>query len=250
MKLRVLSYNMHRGFSGTSRKFVLSEIREAIRTVGADLVFLQEVLGDHSHFRKRIAEEIAGSQFEYLAESVWTHHAYGKNRIIGDGHQGNAVLSKFPILSMSNLDVSTNRFEKRGVLHVTVDWPGYSAPLHCICVHLNLTGRGRRQQLVKLCDKVLAEIPAEEPLIIAGDFNDWASSASKVLGARVGVHEVFKKNHGKHMGTFPARAPLLKLDRIYCRGFEGKNLAVYHKHNWKHLSDHAAISADLELSMS
>jgi endonuclease/exonuclease/phosphatase family metal-dependent hydrolase len=245
MTLRVLSYNIHKGFSSNNRRFVLDDMRNAIRSVGADIVFLQEVLGEHSEQSKLLPEALGNSQFEYLADSIWPHQAYGKNRIYALGHQGNAILSKFPIISSSNYDISTNRFERRGLLHVAVDWPGLLDPLHCICVHLGLTGRGRKVQLERLSERIQSEVPQDNPLIVAGDFNDWALSASRVLSSRVGVHEVFHKARGRHAGTFPAKAPLLRLDRIYCRGFEGVDATVLHRDPWSSLSDHAALSVDL-----
>ena len=41
--LTVLTVNTHKGFDAFGRRFVLHELRDAIRAVGADLVFLQEV---------------------------------------------------------------------------------------------------------------------------------------------------------------------------------------------------------------
>ena len=40
--INVLTVNMHMGFSLLNRRFVLPELREAIRGVSADMVFLQE----------------------------------------------------------------------------------------------------------------------------------------------------------------------------------------------------------------
>ena len=48
LSLRVLTVNTHKGFAFLGRRFVLSELREAVREVGADLVFLQEVQGEHA----------------------------------------------------------------------------------------------------------------------------------------------------------------------------------------------------------
>ena len=44
-RIKVLSYNIHKGFNANNSAFVLDEIRQAIRRSGSDLVFLQEVLG-------------------------------------------------------------------------------------------------------------------------------------------------------------------------------------------------------------
>ena len=45
--LTVMTVNIHKGFTTFNRKFILPELREAVRKVGADVVFLQEVLGTH-----------------------------------------------------------------------------------------------------------------------------------------------------------------------------------------------------------
>lgn len=245
--IRVLSYNIHKGFSTHNRKFVLSGIREAIRTANADLVFLQEVLGQHEGHAKTTLNWPTTSQFEYLADEIWHHSAYGKNAIYEEGHHGNALLSKYPITEWSNYRVSTSRFEHRGLLHATIAMPGLGSPLHCICVHLGLTRRGRRGQLEMMCDRVHAHIPSEVPLIIAGDFNDWSLTASKVMASKIGAHEVFKKLRGKHAVTFPAQFPMLRLDRIYCRGLEMVSAKVLRGSPWKKLSDHAALYAEFRI---
>ncbi len=45
--IKVLSYNVHKGFCASNRRFLLDEIRDNIRQVDADLVFLQEVVGEN-----------------------------------------------------------------------------------------------------------------------------------------------------------------------------------------------------------
>ena len=44
-RLRVLTVNTHKGFTALNRRFILPELREAVRSTSADLVFLQEVVG-------------------------------------------------------------------------------------------------------------------------------------------------------------------------------------------------------------
>ena len=65
--LRVLSYNIHKGFSTNNRRFVLRRMREAIREVNADLVLLQEVQGLHEGHKDSVDQWIDEPQFEYLA---------------------------------------------------------------------------------------------------------------------------------------------------------------------------------------
>src|SRR3989338_3836062 len=112
--LRVLSYNIHKGFSAGSRRFLLDAMREAIEIVHADIVLLQEVQGEHTGHLSRIPAYPSAAQFEFLADRLWPHYAYGKNAVYQHGHHGNAILSKYPILFHENIDVSTNRLESRG----------------------------------------------------------------------------------------------------------------------------------------
>ncbi|MFP3498321.1 EEP domain-containing protein, partial [Pseudomonas sp. SIMBA_059] len=52
-RLTVLTLNVHKGFTPLNRRFILPELREAVRATGADLVFLQEVHGSHQHHAER-----------------------------------------------------------------------------------------------------------------------------------------------------------------------------------------------------
>lgn len=47
--------------------------------------------------------------------------------------------------------------------------------------------------------------------------------------------------------TFPSAFPLLRLDRIYQRGFAVRSAKVLRGRPWSQLSDHAPIFAELEL---
>jgi endonuclease/exonuclease/phosphatase family metal-dependent hydrolase len=49
--------------------------------------------------------------------------------------------------------------------------------------------------------------------------------------------------------TFPAAMPMLKLDRIYVRGFDVLDARVLHGASWARLSDHAPIIAELVMHM-
>ncbi|CAI8878474.1 hypothetical protein EMIT0P253_360006 [Pseudomonas sp. IT-P253] len=46
-RFTVLTINTHKGFTALNRRFILPELREAVRSVSADVVFLQEVHGTH-----------------------------------------------------------------------------------------------------------------------------------------------------------------------------------------------------------
>jgi endonuclease/exonuclease/phosphatase family metal-dependent hydrolase len=238
-----MTVNVHKGFSFLNRRFVLRELRDAIREVGADLVFLQEIHGS----RSSLGAAISVPHYEFLADEIWPAFAYGRNAVYTHGDHGNALLSKYPIVRSENIDVSTARHEKRGLLHCAVRLPGQQAIVHAICVHLGLRQSHRRHQLQQLCDFVERRIPDAEPLLVAGDFNDWRSKAHAVLLQCAGLYEVFVEARGRAARTFPAQLPLLPLDRIYVRGVRDHTPLVLPVRPWTVLSDHAPIAAEIRL---
>jgi endonuclease/exonuclease/phosphatase family metal-dependent hydrolase len=243
VSLRVLSLNAHKGFSFFNRRFVLHELREAVRAVAADVVFLQEVVGKHLRHAQRHKNWPASTQAEYLADTLWSDHAYGRNAVTPHGDHGNALLSRHPILAYRNHDASHPGHEARGFLHCVLDVPG--AMLHAICVHLGLFERERRHQIDLLCHLIEHEIPADVPLVVAGDFNDWRERVHARLQQRAGLKDVFVGATGQAARTFPARWPLLPLDRIYVRNVRVSEPLVLGVRPWSHLSDHAPLAARL-----
>ncbi len=245
--LRVLSYNIHKGFGPGKRLFTLRKIKEIIRTVHPDVVFLQEIVGEHKRHARRIVDWPQVSQFEFLADELWPHFAYGQNAVYSAGHHGNAILSKYPIVGYSNFDISRGRYDRRGFLHAIMETPKTGEIFHCICTHLALIGRHQKLQTMDICKRLASTTHHSEPLIVAGDFNDWRGKLTKEFTKSLGVHEIFHHSRGRHARTFPSRFPVLPLDRIYCRGMEARTLQVLSGKPWSTLSDHAALFAVLEM---
>ncbi len=243
--LHVATYNIHKGFSFFRRRMVIHEVREHLRLLNADLVFLQEVQGDSTRHARRFKNWPVQPQHEFLADSVWTDFAYGRNAVYDDGHHGNAILSRFPILRWDNQNISGHRFESRGLLHCEIAVPGWDQTLHCICVHLALTAGHRNRQMRILQARIEQLVPRAAPLIIAGDFNDWTRYAQQGFARTLGMHEAFEFAHGHPARSFPAALPLLQLDRIYVRGFQVRDARVHHGHPWARISDHAALTSTL-----
>jgi endonuclease/exonuclease/phosphatase family metal-dependent hydrolase len=243
--LRVVTLNIHKGLSQFNRRMVIHELREGLRLLKPDLVFLQEVQGLNERHALRYASWPGQAQHEFLAGDE-LQHVYGRNRVHQHGHYGNALLSRHPILSHENEDISDHRFERRGLLHSVVKLPGWKRNLHCLCVHLSLHERGRGRQLDAIAARLEELVKRDQPVIIAGDFNDWRVRASAILEKSLGMTEVSVAARGRHGRTFPSVLPVLQLDRIYVRGFRVKGAKVHHGRPWSLLSDHLALSAELE----
>lgn len=244
--IRIATFNIHKGVSSFNARLALHDQRDLIRQLHADIVFLQEVRDEHLKHRERFHAWPNEGQTEFLADSVWSDYAYGRNSVYPAGHHGNALLSKFPIIKAENEDISAHSTEQRGMLHCEIEVPGWELPLHCLCVHLGLFAHWRRKQIAALCDRISDEVPEIAPLIIAGDFNDWSLSAGKLLTSRLHLREVFEYHAGKSARSFPSLVPLLRLDRIYVRGFHVQHVQVHGGPKVAKVSDHAALSATLQ----
>jgi endonuclease/exonuclease/phosphatase family metal-dependent hydrolase len=242
--LRLLTLNAHKGFTSFNRQFILPDLREAVRATSTDIVFLQEVLGANTQYPERYSNWPAVPQYEFLADNMWSDFSYGRNAVYPMGDHGNALLSKFPIIHYENVDVSIGTLEQRGLLHSILHVPGHNE-VHAICVHLGLRPSHRRRQL-ELLGKLLDSINSTAPVIIAGDFNDWSKQADKLL-APFGVTEAFVKEYGAPARSFPARWPLLCLDRVYVRNATTHNPKVLHNRPWSHLSDHVPLTVEIRL---
>jgi endonuclease/exonuclease/phosphatase family metal-dependent hydrolase len=243
LSVRVLTVNTHKGFSAWNRRFVLGELRDAVRSTGADIVFLQEVVGAAANPRR----DTSGlPHYEYLADELWSEYAYGRNAVHPRGnHHGNALMSRYPIASSRNHDASAHGREPRGLLHCVLDLPG-ARRLHAICVHLGLREWQRQRQLERLCELVREVVPNDAPLLVAGDFNDWRKRADEILERVVGLRSAFEM-HAKPPATSPARLPVLALDRIYARGVGVQSACVLARRPWPHLSDHLPLLAEVTL---
>lgn len=244
--LKILTINTHKGFAAFNRRFMLPELRDAVRTVNADIVFLQEVLGEHETHSLQVDNWPATSHYEFLADTIWNEYAYGRNAVYPEGHHGNAILSRFPIAHFENHDISVGSSEKRGLLYCRIAPPGAAAPVHAFCAHLGLRESHRREQLMMLGDIVNA-LPPGEPVLLAGDFNDWRQRANRLLESRAGMAEIFTAVNGRPARTFPARFPLLRLDRIYVKNAHASLPEALSLRQWRHLSDHAPLSAEIHL---
>jgi endonuclease/exonuclease/phosphatase family metal-dependent hydrolase len=249
-RLKVLTYNIHKGFSPGNRRFVLHQIRTALLTVDADVLCLQEMQGEHQDNERHIHNWPDCTQFEFLAKGVWPHYAYAQNVTYqgkNAGHHGNAILSKFPLISWENINVSPYRQASRSLLHGIMQLPGRDGQLHIICIHFGLLGGERKRQIAKLCSRIDSHVPHDAPLIVAGDFNDWGGVAERHFYQHLELQEAYYHVHGHRARTFPAWLPVLAMDRIYYRGLVPVACERLVHAPWPHLSDHAPLMATFQL---
>lgn len=244
MKLKVLSFNIHKGFNWNNSEPTLEKLKLFLESANADIVFLQEVVGENVEFEAKYSKWMS-NQFEYLADSIWNEYAYAKNAIYDGRHHGNVILSKYPIVKNEQIDISTNSFEQRGVLFCEINCDGEK--IHCYNLHLNLTHHGRKKQYQKIQTILEDKASKNVPIIMAGDFNDWNQKASEKLSTHLDLQEAHYYLYRKYAKTFPAALPVFNLDRIYTFKMNIEKAYTLRDGQAKKLSDHLPYMIEVEL---
>ena len=178
--LRVVTYNIHKGVQGVwpSQRLEIHNIQQAIASLQADVVCLQEVRKLNRKAEQKFANWPRQSQAEYLAPAGY-QSVYMTNAITTHGEHGNAMLSRWPVVRHQHQDISDHRFEQRGLLHSVIDIHGQH--VHVIVVHLGLIGTSRVRQIHQLQKFISREVPDRVPLLVAGDFNEWGPKLHGML---------------------------------------------------------------------
>ncbi len=238
--IRVATYNIHKGVQGIwpGRRLEIHNLGHAVEQLDADIVCLQEVRKLHRKEARYFPHWPELPQAQYLAPEGY-EAIYRTNAITRHGEHGNAMLSRWPVVSHQHEDMSDHRFEQRGLLHSQVLI--HELMVHVLVVHLGLIRSSRVRQLDQLLNFIAREIPPEAPLVVAGDFNDWGPLVPKSL-ARAGLRSF----DNAQALTFPSRMPLVQLDHIYSRGLRPVGLLVPRGAIWGRMSDHLPLIAEFE----
>jgi endonuclease/exonuclease/phosphatase family metal-dependent hydrolase len=238
--LRVATYNIHRskGLDGRVRP---DRVAKVLKEIGADIVALQEVVC----IPGGTAED---DQAHYLARAVGADFLFGENRKLWGGAYGNVVLSKMPMRTVKNHDISVRGRERRGVLHIDVDIAPRTC-LHVFNVHLGTAFLERRRQGRQLAGlDILLNEKLKGPRLVLGDFNEWAPGLTTRL-LRAHLQSVDIRKHLRRRRTYPGVLPLLHLDHIYHDdSLELTALTLHRTRTALVASDHLPLVADFRLT--
>ena len=135
--LRIATYNIHKGVQGLGpvRRLEIHNLGHAVEQLDADIVCLQEVRKLHRREERFFTRWPELPQAEFLCPEGY-YAVYQTNAVTRHGEHGNALLSRWPIVSHGHEDMSDHRFEQRGLLHVEVQVGRRT--VHVIVVHLGL----------------------------------------------------------------------------------------------------------------
>ncbi|MEO8543024.1 MAG: endonuclease/exonuclease/phosphatase family protein [Betaproteobacteria bacterium] len=239
--VRVATYNIHKGVQGVGprRRLEIHNLGHAVEQLDADIVCLQEVRKLHRGEARFFSRWPDMPQAEFLAPPGY-EAVYRTNATTRHGEHGNAMLSRWPVVDHQHEDMSDHRFEQRGLLHSEITLHGRQ--VHVVVVHLGLIRASRVRQMAQLQRFIEREVPADAPLIVAGDFNDWGKTVQRDM-ASFGLTG-FK---GQPQPTFPSRMPLAQLDQIFVRGMVTLSLQVPRGRIWWRMSDHLPLVAECAL---
>ena len=241
--VRVVTYNIHKGVQGIGpvRRLEIHNLGHAVEQFDADIVCLQEVRKLHRREAEYFPHWPDTPQADYLAPEGYTA-VYRTNAHTRHGEHGNAMLTRWPVVSHQHEDMSDHRFEQRGLLHSEVLLHGVA--VHVVVVHLGLIKASRVRQLAQLHTFILREIAEHAPLVVAGDFNDWGTTVPLALG-KAGLRAFTQQK----AATFPSRLPVVQLDHVYARGLTPVSLHVPRGRIWAQMSDHLPLIADFDMAV-
>ncbi len=236
--LRVATYNIHKGVQGLgpARRLEIHNLGHAVEQLDADIVCLQEVRRMHRREERHFAHWPSQPQADFLAPEGYVA-VYRTNAFTRHGEHGNALLSRWPVLSEQHRDLSDHRFEQRGLLHTEIQV--IESTVHVIVVHLGLVPASRVRQLAQLLAYMAQNIPAHAPVLVAGDFNDWGTG----LGRRMALAG-FREWREQPTPTYPSRLPLNQLDHVYARGLVPVHAMTPSGRIWRRMSDHLPLVAE------
>ena len=245
--VRVATYNIHKGVQGLgpALRLEIHNIGHAVEQLDADIVCLQEVRKLHRREERYFTRWPELPQAEFLCPEGYAA-VYQTNARTKHGEHGNALLSRWPVVSQGHEDMSDHRFEQRGLLHVPVSWNG--TPVHAIVAHFGLIHASRVRQAQRLGAFIEASVPKGEALIVAGDFNDWGGKLDELMKACGLVRACVPGDPPSRFNTFPSRIPLFSMDRAYVRGLRCVATAVPRGTAWARMSDHLPLVCELALA--
>ena len=223
--VRLLTWNIH-GALGRNPRFDLARVVNMIREWQPDLIALQEV-----DSRRKLPDNV--DPFTQLQGALGQHGVSARSITTEDGHYGQMLISCCPMHGCEVHDISAPEREPRRAIKAEIETP--AGRLRVIATHLGLSIGERRSQARQLLDLAGDSSVAT---VVLGDFNDWfwANSVRSVLAREFPGRTRFR--------TFPSFAPLLRLDRIFCRPAQALR-ASFCDPRARAISDHLPVIADV-----
>lgn len=224
------TYNIHRCI-GLDGRLDAERITAVLRELRADVIALQEVESER---------EGGLGLIDRFAHATNTTGIAGSTILKENAHYGNALLTRYPVRALTQLDLSVARHEPRGALDVQLAGPDGKI-LRVIATHLGLLPGERRLQARRLLERLTQE-STNDTSILMGDLNEWFLWGRPL---RL-LHRHFTKTPA--LATFPTRFPVFALDRIWVHPrAKLHSLALHRSALSRVASDHFPLRAVVDL---
>ncbi len=200
--VRIMTYNLHQGFN-TDGALNIEALAEVIETSGADIIALQEVTRSY----------VTNGSLDMIA---WLSQRLGYSYIWGptDPPQwGNALLSRYPILSAQNLPLPPDSLNlRRGFIDAVVDIGG--GEIRLIATHFHHLGADSdiRQEQTQA---ILGVWAGDQSTVILGDLNATPEDPEMQLLSAAGFVETASFLGHPAPYTFYSPNPDRQLDYIW-----------------------------------
>lgn len=236
-ELTFMTFNIHVGggsayprmnpYEVKATKENLTKVAEAIKSVDADIIGLQEVRGFQ--------------QATFIAEQLNLNYAYVPHQ---SGWWGLAILSKYKISDLNSKPISRSgdmRMAQICTIHIEGK-PVIFINLHVSPSHLPMADSSYEEQFDAIL-KILANI--EGPIILVGDLNrkPWTEELNPIKKKLVDTAEASGATNVFTHGTFMVRVDYIFFDPKY---FEVIDADVVSEAHWD-ASDHLAYWAKVKL---
>ena len=231
MTLTVASYNVH-GCVGIDRREDPPRIARVLRELDADIIALQE-LDNYQH------DGTWCRHIDYMSQQLSMESVAGPTLWRDRGEYGIAILTRLPVRASQRHEISVRLREPRCVLECELVHGDRS--LRVVATHLGLRVQERHRQ-VQLLANLLAQAEPVMPTVLLGDFNEWLRRSRPIRR----IERVM--GHAPSVRSFPARWPVLALDRIWVRPVSHlRSLQAVSTIDSRIASDHLPIRAILDL---
>jgi len=228
---RVATYNVHKCV-GLDRRNDPARVAAVIRELDADMVGLQEV-------DNRSGGTHESAQMDFLARQTGYEAIPGPTIKLSDGHYGNVLLTRWPVVEKREIDLCFTRREPRGAIEAVLSVHRHE--VRVIVTHLGLSREERRYQIGQLVECVVEERPPQF-MVLLGDINEWFPLSWRLRE----IHRALGR--APALRSFPSRRPFLSLDRIWVKPRAAmKAIRVHSTRLSRVASDHLPVVAEVRL---
>ncbi|MDF2839967.1 MAG: Endonuclease/exonuclease/phosphatase [Clostridia bacterium] len=198
VKLKLMTYNIHRGI-GRNGRLDLNAVAEVINDSNAGIIALQEV---ERHSIRTVFQD----QIKQLSEKTNMNFSYGKSVNVLNGEYGNGILSRYPIEEYMAYELPSFK-ERRTVLRTVINVDGLMVAVYN--THLGLNESERKGQVEHIIHMI-----SEEKLeyLLMGDMN---SNADKLTKITAHMKDSADGSEKQHQSTFIEKEVEERIDYIF-----------------------------------